>query len=59
MERGVLRTGGLCIWVYTGLGQRWQRCVFVYTCGLVGGGSLIVMHVDGFRDTSFQKQGPH
>lgn len=34
-------------------------CVCVYTCGLAGGGGLIVMHVDGFRDTSFQKQGPH
>lgn len=35
-------------------------CVYVYTCGLVRGvGCLIVMHVDGFRDTSFQKQGPH
>lgn len=34
-------------------------CLCVYMCGLAGGGGLIVMHVDGFRDTSFQKQGPH
>lgn len=35
--------------------------LFVYICAvcLAGGGGLIVMHVDGFRDTSFQKQGPH
>lgn len=34
-------------------------CVCVRTRGFVGAGGLIVMHVDGFRDTSFQKQGPH
>lgn len=35
-------------------------CVFVYIRAVWrGGGGLIVMHVDGFRDTSFQKQGPH
>lgn len=33
-------------------------CV-VWGSGGGGGGGLIVMHVDGFRDTSFQKQGPH
>lgn len=24
-----------------------------------GAGGLIVMHLDGFRDSSFEKQGPH
>lgn len=24
-----------------------------------GAGGVIVMHLDGFRDSSFEKQGPH
>lgn len=32
-------------------------CLYMWFSG--GGDDLIVMHVDGFRDTSFQKQGPH
>lgn len=34
-------------------------CLCTYMWFGEGGGSVIVMHVDGFRDISFQKQGAH
>lgn len=53
---GGLRAGVLRVYVSTLV---WDN-VFVYICAVWwGGGRLIVMHLDGFRDTSFQKQGPH
>lgn len=58
-----LRTGGPCVCVCMLV---WDSsygvslCIYVWFGGRGGGGGgLIVMHVDGFRDTSFQKQGPH
>lgn len=47
----------VCVFWFGTAAAGW--CVCVYTWGLAAGGGLIVMHVDGFRDTSFQKQGPH